>query len=479
MTRKKVIDFLWVVLLILLPFTSLPLASKILQSKMVAAPSILPLFLLILFSVLPIFLFGKLKEISRPLILFLIYCVFSTTIAQFATIPIIKEFNIFKNIAEAFITLLIGIAFFVLSIHFLENHKQILKTIRLIYFTFLPVFFWSLLQFVIGNFYGGFPVWMENVQKFFSTSGLLYEGRVTGFAFEPSWLAHQLNMLYIPLFLGSYLSGYTIFKKKLFHISLETIFLFASILLLFLTKSRIGWITFIFCFLYAIMLIYKDLMKTLRIRYLTFRKKIWDFVIPVFFVIILISIIISGIFISSKFDPRMEKVLNIETYKNRDFITIANEFLFAERILYWETGWNIFNDHPLIGVGLGNYGFYFQQYMPAFASILDEPREILFRANYQANNKNLWTRLLSETGIIGFIIYVSWLILLWVQGSELKKKQNQSAIFMGHVLKIALIALIFEGFSIDSFALPYIWIIFGICSASFYVINMESETQIS
>ncbi len=29
---------------------------------------------------------------------------------------------------------------------------------------------------------------------------------------------------------------------------------------------------------------------------------------------------------------------------------------------------------------------------------------------------------------------------------------------MGHVMKIALIALIFEGFSIDSFALPYIWI---------------------
>ncbi len=78
--------------------------------------------------------------------------------------------------------------------------------------------------------------------------------------------------------------------------------------------------------------------------------------------------------------------------------------MFAERILYWETGWNIFNDHPLIGVGLGNYGFYFEKYMPAFASALDEPREILFRANYQANNKNLWTRLLSETGIIGFII---------------------------------------------------------------------------
>ena len=45
-------------------------------------------------------------------------------------------------------------------------------------------------------------------------------------------------------------------------------------------------------------------------------------------------------------------------------------------------------------------------------------------------------------------------------------------------MKIALIALVFEGFSIDSFALPYIWMIFGICSASFYIFQQDSETQI-
>ncbi len=153
------------------------------------------------------------------------------------------------------------------------------------------------------------PLWLENFQKIFSTSGLLYDGRVTGFAFEPSWLAHQLNMLYIPFFLGSFLSGFSIFKKKLFLISLETIFLFASIFLLFLTKSRIGWITFIFCLFYVLLTIYKDLMDKLRKRFMIFKKKIWDFVIPISLVIILFAIIISGIFISSKFDPRMEKVL--------------------------------------------------------------------------------------------------------------------------------------------------------------------------
>ena len=85
----------------------------------------------------------------------------------------------------------------------------------------------------------------------------------------------------------------------------------------------------------------------------------------------------------------------------------------------------------MIGVGQGNYGFYFEKYMPAFAYVLDEPRDILFRANYQANNKNLWTRLLSETGIIGFIIYVTWMILLWNQGSELRRNRIKHQYFSG------------------------------------------------
>jgi len=479
MTRKKTIDILWVVLLILLPFTSLPLASKVLQSKMVAAPSILPLFFLVILFVFPILFGGKLKDISFPLVIFFVFCIFCTLIAQFSPIPIHKEFDVFRNILEAFITLVIGIAFFVFPVHYLDNLDKIFKAMKVIYFTFIPVFFWSLLQFFFDNFFGRFPVWMENFQKFFSTSGLLYEGRITGLAFEPSWLAHQLNMLYIPFFLSTFISGNTIFKKKYLHIPIETIFLCASIFLLFLTKSRIGWITFVFCFFYTLFYVYKDLLRKLRKRFIFLKRKFWSFIIPISFVFIVMSVIISGIYISSKFDPRMEKILQIETYKNRDLISIANEFLFAERILYWEAGWKIFNDNPIIGVGLGNYGFYFEEYMPAFASALDEPREILFRADHLANNKNLWTRILSETGMIGFVFFFSWILLLWIQGLKLKKNQSQSARFFGHVMNIALIAIILEGFSIDSFALPYFWIIIGICSSSFYVFNPYAKSTIS
>ncbi|PKN86953.1 MAG: hypothetical protein CVU46_06020 [Chloroflexi bacterium HGW-Chloroflexi-8] len=476
MNRKSFLYAIWFTVLILIPFTSLPLASQVLQSDMVAAPSIIPLILMVIVWFIPTFFRQKLNDISFPLLFFLVYCIFVSMITLFINIPIQKNFSVTGNILEAYGTLIIGIAFFIIPTHYIISLKQTKQALKIIYWTFLPIFLWSILQFCLDRMMGGYPPWMEEIQRYFSTSGLLYRGRVTGFAYEPSWLAHQLNILYIPLFLGTSLSGYSILNKRIALLSIENILLFGSILLLFLTKSRIGWISFAFCMIYAFLLLYKYLFQKLRKKFFHISRRIWKVIFPLLATIIFVFVIFTGLLVSSKIDPRMEKVLKVETYQNRDLFSIANDFFFAERILYWQTGWEIFNDHPVIGVGLGNFGFYFQRYMPDFASALDEPREILFRANYQANNKNLWTRLLSETGIIGFILFFSWLIILWIQGSELLKNPKSEISFWGHVVKIVLIALIFEGFSVDSFALPYYWLILGISSAVFY---LNKNLQIS
>jgi len=473
MNRKTIIDAIWFILILLLPFTSLPLASQFLQSDMVAAPSIIPLILLSFVWFIPTFTRRKLNDISLPLLFFLIYSIFVSMITLFINIPIQKNFSVTSNMIEAYGTLIIGIAFFIISTHYINSQTQVRKAVKIIYLTFLPIFLWSLLQFSLERVSGGYPPWMEELQSYFSTSGLLYRGRVTGFAYEPSWLAHQLNILYLPLFLGTTLSGFSIFKKRIAFLSIENILLIGSVILLFLTKSRIGWVSFAFCMIYVFLFLYKYIFHKLQMKFACLNHKLWKVIFPFISLIFVILVIGMGLLVSSKIDPRMETVLKVETYQNRDLISIANDFFIAERILYWQTGWEIFNDHPIIGVGLGNFGFYFQQYMPNFASALDEPREILFRANYQANNKNLWTRLLSETGIIGFTIFFSWLIIIWIQGSILLKNPNRENNIWGNVMKIAIIALIFEGFSIDSFALPYYWFILGISSSVFYLCQKQ------
>lgn len=467
MKNNKLFSILWAALVLLLPFTSLPIASKVLHSKMVAAPSIIALVLLVILWLVPNFWNNKLPLSSMPIIIFLIVAIIISLISYFLPLPIQKNFNIFSNGVEGIISLLIGISFFLVAAQYIDSDEKLKLTMSLIIAGFIPLLFWSLLQIYFGQLNSEYPQWMVNLQKSITTSGLLFPSRITGFAYEPSWFAHQLNMLYIPIWMSASFSGYSIFHKKISIFSFENILLIFSILLLIFTKSRIGWLTFFIYLGYTIIQFTRQFILKIRSKYVYFKTTIWKYLLPIIFLFLYLAIIVGGLGVLSKIDKRMKNVLDIATYKDRSVLSIANDFLFAERILYWQTGWNIFNDYPITGVGLGNSGFFFEKYMPSFAWALDEPRELIFRADYQGNNKNMWTRLLSETGMIGFTIFISWLILLWTQANILLQNKSKNWYFWGLVGMVSLIAFIFESFSLDSFALPYYWLIFGLVTAAF------------
>lgn len=477
MFTKKIINLIWYITLVLLPFTSLPIAGKILHSQMVASPSIIFLGLLAIFWFLPYILTHKLNLAIVPIIVFFAFSILSSCLAFFYNIPIQKNFNLANSSLEAYATLIIGISFFIISLHFIRTNQLLHRSLQLIYLGFFPLFFWSLLQFAYDQLGTGFPSWMVSIQSAISTSGTLFVGRITDFAYEPSWVAHQLNIFYLPLLLGSSLTSFSVIKKRIGFVTLENILLICSIFLLFLSKSRIGWITFIVCAFYVFIVFNKNRIDILRNKYLFLKRKSWNFLMSITLIGLMIGALVTGLFISSKIDPRMEQVLNPKTYQKQSLLSIANEFFFAERILYWQTGWNIFNDYPIMGIGLGNYGYYFEKYMPSFAWALDEPRALIFQSTYQANNKNLWTRLLSETGIIGFLIFVSWLISLWLKADSLTKDKPLNSSTWGFIMKIALIALLFEGFSIDSFAMPYLWLILGISASTFRLQNHMATSE--
>lgn len=473
MTRKMIISILWGVLVLLIPFTSLPLASRILNSEMVAAPSIIPLVILAIFWFLPHFWNHKLPSSAKPILIFFVVSIIISLISFLLPVPIQKNFNILNNIVEGVISLLIGISFFLVASQYVDNEEKLKLTLKLIIIGFIPLLIWSLLQYIFGQINSDYPQWMSNLQISISTSGLLFPDRITGFAYEPSWLAHQLNMFYLPIWLGASFTGYTLFHRKISIFSIENLLLFFSILLLLFTKSRIGWLTFFICLGYLFILFNRNFIFKMRSKKIFFKRVFWKYLLPLIFLFLYLVIAIGGIGFLSKIDKRMQNVFNFEAYEDRSVLSIANNFLFAERILYWQTGWNIFNDYPIAGVGLGNSGFYFEKYMPSFAWALDEPRDLLFRADYQGNNKNLWTRLLSETGMIGFSIFLSWLIFLGYQAKILQKNQKNIWKFWGTVGIIALIAFIFESFSIDSFALPYYWLTFGLLAASFRIYESQ------
>jgi hypothetical protein len=138
-------------------------------------------------------------------------------------------------------------------------------------------------------------------------------------------------------------------------------------------------------------------------------------------------------------------------------------------MIYWITGWHIFQLYPLLGVGLGNAGFFFPSQLPASAWASVEVRNLLFRIKAFPNIKSLWVRLLAETGIVGFALFATWIYILFRSALLSYRSQDPMIKTLALAGQLSLVALLAEGFSVDSFAMPYLWAMAGIVAATGYL----------
>jgi O-antigen ligase len=136
---------------------------------------------------------------------------------------------------------------------------------------------------------------------------------------------------------------------------------------------------------------------------------------------------------------------------------LARNLAFGERLVFWAVGWRIFADYPLLGVGPGNAGFFFIQKLPLAGWDLGEAIQVMDVIGYLPNVKSLWSRLLAETGLLGFATFAAWLFVMWNAGRFLKTRSEGIFRMAGWMGSFVIIAFLLEGFSTDSFALPYVW----------------------
>jgi O-antigen ligase len=145
---------------------------------------------------------------------------------------------------------------------------------------------------------------------------------------------------------------------------------------------------------------------------------------------------------------------------------LADRAAFAERVVYWRAGFAGFDRYPILGVGLGNAGFLFEQGLPIYAYRLVEIRRVLDPENLSfPNPKSLWIRLLSETGILGTAAFLTWVILAFGAAFTLAPAPVAQSRFIGVAGLLALPAWLLEGFSLDTFALPQTWVLLGLVTA--------------
>ena len=474
--------------LLLLPVTSLPLFSKLMGRTTVAPASAIFIFILTV-GWLPIYLLrgGKFPAEFRVFLTFVVAVLVASAAAFFLAFPPYKGFSLVGTETKALITLAIGGATYVIISLWHRELSQFKFALWLINIGGGISLAWSFAQlYVILHLDGNYPAMMIKLQGLISTRDLLdlgFRTRVGGLTYEPSWLAHQLNVVYIPYWLAATVTGFSTTRKVL-RLSLENVLLIGGIVIMYFTASRVGQLAFLLMLAYGIYRLnvrgIRWLVDRIRDRFQrnpatagwSSEKRIRAFLVPMVGLIYAL-ILVALVLLLPRLNPRFGDLL-----KYADSLSNLFEYAYqvglAERVVYWSVGWSVFAHYPLLGVGLGNNGYFFKELLPSISFRSNEVMTLLRIAGDLPNIKSMWVRLLAESGLVGFSLFVVWQYVL-LQGSGFLRTNGSLLLrTLGWMGAFAIAAFLAEGFSIDSFALPYLWISTGLLTAASALARRQS-----
>jgi O-antigen ligase len=413
--------------------------------------------------------------------------VLSTLLASFIEIPPFKGFSPLTSSIKALLTLAIGLCFYLVAATWPVTAKRLETTLRIINWTGLAIILWSLTQAAAWEYYNRYPQWMRDINDLV-TIGPLIRARVSGFTLEPSWLAHQLNLLYLPLWLAAAARRHSVHRFRLWIFTYEDLLLAGGAIALFLTLSRVGLVAFfvmVSVILLRFTLQFADWLKT-RLgasrRFPAAFRSAWQRSGLAIVLTCIGLVYAAGLFGMAlgvqRIDPRMKTMFQLDLADDNSLLRYATRLTFASRLVYWQAGWNVFEERPFLGVGLGSSGFYFPQTLSQYAWTQYEVRDLVYRSDVLLNIKSLWVRLLAETGVVGFAFFVSWLYLLWRTARTLMHTRWRTGQRLAFAGQLIVVAFLLEGFSLDTFALPYLWVSLGLVTAAYGVTHsVSAETD--
>ena len=305
-------------------------------------------------------------------------------------------------------------------------------------------------------------------QRLFSMRELVKTNRVSGMAYEPAWLAGQIATLYLPWLFASLLTRLRVTRFK----SLEVILLGFAVLLLLATFSRGGLLTVAGAFVLTFLFVGRKELGGAVHWFISGFQRGNNWLLRVGLIILFVGGLVgAGLFLGQK--GYITRLFSTRAESLEDFV-IQNSA--GARAAYIFGALGAYEENPITGVGLGASGFYIYNHLPdwALTTVPEIARQLSPDNRLYPNPKNLYVRLLAETGLIGFFVFMAFLFS--VLGDALMALGSKTT--FGRYLGIAGIfswfAIALYNITQDSFATPDIWINFGILVGMAAFI-MESE----
>jgi len=458
---EKLPRILWALAMLTLPITSFRWFPGLGESTLVRPMALYPLAILL--PLLLILAWRKKNSLTIPgafvvLGVFVLFIIFSITIGSLIN-PIPLRGQTFNGrVIRAFATLIIGIAFFVSAAWMNRNEDDLRFTVQWILGGLCLDLAWSGLQAI--TFYTGLleKEMVTHWQLAFSMRELVRTNRISGLAYEPAWLAGQIATVFFPFLFAAVLTKFRLTKWTW----LEPALLVLTSLVLLATYSRGGLLITLGTSGLMMLIFGRDILSNMWVWFVGgFKEKRF---ISFFFrlsIIIAVLGVITGaiVFLGQKNYFRRLWEFNAESLS--EYVVNINA---GARGAYSVGAMGAFRESPYTGVGLGGSGFYIYQNLPdwSLTTVPEIAKQLNPASRLYPNPKNIYARLLAETGLFGFVLYMAFQFNLLGGILSLYKNKEDWARFAVVAGVFAWVAIALYNLTQDSLATPNMWIVPGI-----------------
>jgi O-antigen ligase len=469
LSLERVERLLLVLLVLFIPVSASPLLPFG-SGTLVRPLAIVPAMLLLVCICVRVFLLKQSMPYANDginlLLLFICYVVLSgLVIISVEPDDLFKGQTPLDSFLRALLTLLAGIAFYVVGRCYIRSAEDIKLTLRFLWIAFSSSVFLALVQ-VVAIVEGGNT--LRIVQAITDVFSVHYDGltsRAQGMTFEPSWLATQIIVVLVPTLVAQSISRQSFVASNADHWVLpRAAGGFAVVLTgLLCAGSRFGFAAA------AALIGLSSLVAVWRGRFAA-AMGLLLFIAAGIAGVVAMGNLQSGAGATYVLGP-LDVLTNsggppATTNSEQRSEAVAETLAVVGRVAAAQSAVNIWLANPLTGVSFGNDFRYFPAYAPdwAFATALFQQNAkeglgwIDAYAPEKGNAKDLVLRLLAETGITGFVLFALFFVR---QTFSVRATDAYFAYF-----RISTVgALVFSTFNGDSFADPILWIPLVLCSA--------------
>ncbi|HEU0297663.1 MAG TPA: O-antigen ligase family protein [Anaerolineales bacterium] len=467
----KLARFLWGAALFTLPVTSFRYFPGMGEGTLVRPLAFYPVALLGLVLLLQLWR-GK-TSVPRsgvwvPLIVFVCFLLAASSFGALLDPLPLRGQDYFGRVLRAWVTVVIGLSFFIAAVWMNRSAEDLRFTIRWLLAGFVMDVLWSGIQ-ALAFYTPLLPkVMVTHWQLAFSMRELVRSNRVSGMAYEPAWLAGQISTIYLPWLIAALLTRIRLTRFKWVEVILSGF----ALLLLLATYSRGGLLTALSALALTLLFAGRAEISAAWKWFVAGFQHGRDLVLRLGIVLLLAGALAgAGLFLSQK--GYMTRLFNSNAESLEEFI-IENSA--GARAAYNFAALGAYEESPWFGVGLGASGFYIYDHLPdwAMTTVPEIARQLSPENNLYPNPKNMYIRLLAETGLIGFFLFLAFQFSVLGDILTLLQKRSGLMRYLGIAGLFSWFAITIHNVTQDSFATPNIWLNLGVL-AGMAVYALESE----